>query len=115
MFPSINDWLSKVLGHKESDASSIENNVLAAARVLGISEFEVFKASYQHWFGTSSDAIAIESCFTAYIFEGEIPYWTRHFCHRVMTMHQQGQLDPSQFWSGKPAQSDYLVINTLVA
>ncbi len=115
MLSTLYDWLSKLTGQKETPARAAENHVVATARLLGVSEFEVFNASYQHWFGTRGDAISIESCFTCYIFEGEIPYWTRHFCHRVVTLYQQGQLDPSQFTSSKPVESEYLIINTLVA
>jgi len=82
-----------------------------------MSECEVFHLAYRHWFGEESDAITIESSFTTYIFEGEIPFWARHFCQHIFTLAQEDRLDPTEYRARRPrpAALDYRVVNTLVA
>lgn len=122
MFSSLNAWWSKLTSSSTSTTTAAPNYVVAVAHLLGISEFEVFLAAYRHWYGNNGDAISIENSFSTYIFEGEIPFWTRHFCHRVLTLEKEGKLIAAQFrpdrvMVNRPpgTEKDYLIINTLVA
>ena len=53
--------------------------VLRTAERLGISEFQVFSAAYHAWFQEHAPVASLERHFVAYLFDGCVPFWVRHF------------------------------------
>ncbi len=71
--------------------------VLDTSSILQISEFEVFKLSYDRWFGIPADDRLIEPFFCDYMFQMVVPSWVNHFTRKVLHLYQSGQLDPANF------------------
>lgn len=59
-------------------------DVTRAARLLDISEFELFGAAYRSWYGESAGERYLESHFVPYMFEGTVPFWVRHFTRETL-------------------------------
>ena len=71
--------------------------VLDTSAILEITEFEVFRLSYDRWFGTSANDDLIEPFFSDYMFKMVVPSWVNHFTRKVMQLYQAGRLDPSSY------------------
>ncbi len=71
--------------------------VLDTSAILQISEFEVFRLSYDRWFGASADDDLIEPFFCDYMFQMVVPSWVNHFTRKVLDLYRQGQLDPASY------------------
>ena len=50
-----------------------------AANHLDVSEFEIFRASYQSWYDDEGSDALIERHFGDYLKHGDLPFWVRHF------------------------------------
>lgn len=53
--------------------------VTLAANHLDVSEFEIFRASYQSWYDDEGSDALIERHFGDYLKHGDMPFWVRHF------------------------------------
>ncbi|MEJ2528686.1 MAG: hypothetical protein P8Z39_01050 [Gammaproteobacteria bacterium] len=71
--------------------------VLDTAAILEITEFEVFRLSYDRWFGRPANDVLIERFFCNYMFEMIVPSWVNHFTRRVMALYNEGRLDPTRY------------------
>ncbi len=71
--------------------------VLDTSAILQISEFEVFRLSYDRWFGTPADDGLIEPFFCDYMFQMVVPSWVNHFTRKVLDLYKKDQLDPASF------------------
>jgi hypothetical protein len=71
--------------------------VLDTAAILEITEFEVFRLSYDRWFGTPANDAIIEPFFCDYMFGMVVPSWVNHFTRKVVKLYDAGQLDPTRY------------------
>jgi hypothetical protein len=65
--------------------------------VLHVSELEVFRLAYRNWFGRPANDGEIDSCFSHYIDDSEVPMWVRDFTRRVRKLNEEGRLDVRRF------------------
>ena len=59
-------------------------DVLWTARLLEITEFEVFRVAYRCWYNKSPGDRFLEHQFVPYIFNGIAPFWVRAFTRRTL-------------------------------
>lgn len=62
-------------------------NVMLAAELLELTEFELFRAAYQAWHRESASEAHIERQFVPYMFEGKVPFWVRQFTRTTLDAH----------------------------
>jgi len=76
---------------------AVEDAVLvsAAAELTSLSEFDFFRAAWQHWHGVSIDEQRMEPVFVRFLYERKAPGWVRHFARQVINGANEGTLDPS--------------------
>ena len=72
-------------------------SVLRASSLLSVGEFRVFEIAYEDWYGESGEEKIIEKHFTGYMFNDIVPPWVRHFCKKVLTLDDEGELNPKDF------------------
>ena len=58
--------------------------VVHSANLLEISEYEVFRRSYQDWYGREADAKALEDDFAQYLYFSATPPWVRHYTRNML-------------------------------
>jgi hypothetical protein len=63
------------------------------AGVLQISEYEVFRISYQNWFGHPITESRLDSLFKDYLASCEAPFWVNDFVRKVHEKFQAGELN----------------------
>jgi hypothetical protein len=77
-------------------------NVAYAASLLQISEFQFFQIAHLQWFGKSLPEKTMESFFCDYLFSNVIPHWVRQLSRKVLSLHNQGGLNPVDFDIKRP-------------
>lgn len=58
-------------------------DVIHAAKILQVSEMEVFRRAYRLWYGTM-DTMEVETDFRDFKQLGHIPHYVHQFTHRVV-------------------------------
>lgn len=58
--------------------------VVHSANMLEISEYEVFRRSFQDWYGRDADVKALEDDFAQYLYFGATPPWVRHYTRNLL-------------------------------
>jgi hypothetical protein len=72
-------------------------HVSETARVLRISEFEIFRLAYRFWYQRELGAVVLNEAFVDYLHHQKVPSWVRDFCRRVLNLAAVGQLRPRDF------------------
>jgi len=68
-------------------------DVLNAAAILDITEYDLFRLAYARWHGAVADAATMEAHYVGYMFREIVPLWVRHFARLVIRRRDQGTLD----------------------
>lgn len=58
--------------------------VAEASARLDLGEFDLFSHAYRWWFGRAPAAALLEQAFAAYMFQGAVPPWVRHYAREVL-------------------------------
>ncbi len=72
-------------------------DVLEAAAILQLSEFELFRAAHRWWCGRNLSDKEVEVYFLPYMFGGHIPPWVRQFARTVLDAEADDALNPRDF------------------
>lgn len=71
--------------------------VIEAAAILEISEYELLDMAYREWFGRPPRAAELSDVFGPYMFDGRTPYWAVALARQIITLYNQGRLAESRF------------------
>ena len=77
-------------------------DVLEAAALLQVTEFELFRLTYRRWHGAAaadgdvSDEV-IERYYLPYMFHDRVPAFVRHLAREVVARADEDRLDPRDF------------------
>ena len=88
-------------------------HVNETARVLRISEFEIFRLAYRFWYQRELGAVVLNEAFADYLHRQKVPSWVRDFCRRVLNLAAVGQLRPSDFGVDSPEVNRVATIGRL--
>lgn len=73
-------------------------DVLQAAALLEITEFELFRSAYRWWHGHDVREQELEeSYFVPYMFQERVPSWVRQFAREVVAEDEADRLDPARY------------------
>ena len=63
------------------------------AGILQISEYELFRIAYLHWFDHSISEKRLDSLFKDYLATNDAPYWVNDFSRKVHEKFKAGELN----------------------
>ncbi|MDX1540668.1 MAG: hypothetical protein R3349_04630 [Geminicoccaceae bacterium] len=72
-------------------------DVLEAAALLQVTEFEFFRLAYRTWYGVEIGDDGLERYYLPYMFNKRVPSWVRHLAREVVGRADRGELDPRAF------------------
>jgi hypothetical protein len=72
-------------------------DVLEAAGLLEVTEFEFFRIAYRRWFGAEIGDDGLERHYLPYMFKRRVPPWVRHLAREVMAKAETDELDPRAY------------------
>lgn len=70
--------------------------VMDAARVLDIKEFDLFQLAWRRWNAGAPDEKRLERAFGQYMLYHRVPPWVRQFARDVLRLKGNGTLNPSK-------------------
>lgn len=82
-------------------------HLVETAEILSVSEAEVFKLAYSHWYERELEEALLDECFGAYLKRGDLPGWVRSFCQRVLSKAATDGIDPREFGIDAPRRIPY--------
>lgn len=82
-----------------ADISIVCDDVLVfeARTLLGLLDFEFFRAAWRNWYGEEPDDRRLEPGFVSFLLEQEAPDYVRYFARLVLRRAADGRLDPTAF------------------
>ena len=72
-------------------------DVLEAAALLEVTEFELFRIGYRRWHGAGATDEVIERYYLPYMFHERVPAFVRHLAREVLARAEEDRLDPKDF------------------
>lgn len=67
--------------------------VARAANILQVGEFQLLQLAYEDWHGKSMSSELSDRLFRAYMMQGEVPVWARHYARWVIRQDEIDALD----------------------
>ena len=64
--------------------------VARAANILQVGEFQLLQLAYEDWYGKAMSPELSDRLFRAYMMQGEVPVWARHYARWVI---RQDEID----------------------
>lgn len=55
-----------------------------AANILDVSEFEVLRRAYAHWYGNDAPGEILKNTFAKYLRSQELPHWAKHYAMKII-------------------------------
>ncbi len=81
----------------EKKMSTDVADVLEAAALLEVTEFEFFRIAYRRWFGKEITDRELEPLYLPYMFGGRVPPWVRQLARQVIGEAEAEALDPKAY------------------
>ena len=72
-------------------------DVLEAAALLEVTEFELFRIAYRRWFGADIRDRELERFYLPYMFKSQVPPWVRQLTRSVIAEAEAEALDPRSY------------------
>jgi hypothetical protein len=72
-------------------------DVLEAAALLEVTEFELFRIAYCRWHGAAIGDRELERFYLPYMFNNRVPLWARQLAREVIARAEAGRLDPRAY------------------
>ena len=77
----------------DKEEGGTRSDVLDAANLLQIGEFQFLQLAYKEWHGEELPERQMDGLFNAYMFRGEVPLWASHYARTIFEREQKGRLD----------------------
>ena len=84
--------LFEVLLHPDQEERELKDRteVIAAANVLQVGEFQLLQLAYFEWHGRDMVEAEMNRLFSAYMIENAIPHWARDFARKILARAAAG-------------------------
>ncbi len=81
-------------------------DVIEAAGLLEISEFNLMAMAYHEWYGRPADQKTLERYFCPYMFGSPPPFWAHRLAKEVLELDDRGELLASRFAVNPPRKAN---------
>ena len=87
------DGLLKTLIKPDWDDSPKRSEILHAANLLHIGEFQLVQLAYKSWYNENLPEDKINKIFSEYMVTGVIPIWVTHYAQDILKLNKANVLD----------------------
>ena len=77
----------------DDDEDPERGEVIKAANLLQIGEFQLLQLAYHGWHGKELEGRLSDQIFRAYMVHSRVPIWARHYARQIIERAEQGALD----------------------
>ena len=88
------DGLLKTLIKPDWDDNPKRSEILHAANLLHIGEFQLIQLSYKSWYNEDLPEDKINKIFSEYMVTGIIPIWVTDYAQNILKLNKANVLDP---------------------
>ena len=88
------DGFFKTLIKPDWDDSPKRSEILNAANLLHIGEFQLIQLAYKVWFREDLPEDKINKIFTEYMISGIVPIWVTYYARDILKLNKGNVLDP---------------------
>jgi len=85
--------LFKTLWRPDLEEDPERSVVAAAANILQVGEFQLLQLAYHNWHGKDMPPDQSDAMFDAYMLQGVVPVWARHYARFIISGSETGRLD----------------------
>jgi len=86
-------WNSLLSPDKEDLQNTEKMAVARAANCLQVGEFQLLQLAYREWYGEDLPIEQVNELFRAYMLDGEVPPWARHFARHILQLADHQRLN----------------------
>jgi hypothetical protein len=72
-------------------------DVLEAAALLEVTEFELFRIAWGKWHGGGIGDAQLERHYLPYMFKGQVPVWVRQLARKIVAEAEADELNPANY------------------
>ena len=83
----------QTLLHPDHEDDPVRGDIANAANLLQIGEFQILQIAYAEWHGEDLTGHGLDQMFNAYMLNGEVPPWARHFARKIIQQAASGEVD----------------------
>lgn len=76
---------------REENPESTE--IARAANELQVGEFQLLQLAHAHWHGRDMTEAEVTAAFSAYMLDGRVPNWARHYARKILEAAAVGRID----------------------
>ena len=87
------DGLLKTLIKPDWDDNPKRSEILHAANLLHVGEFQLIQLAYKSWYTEDLPEDKINKIFSEYMVTGIIPIWVTHYAHDILKLNKANVLD----------------------
>jgi len=97
-------WLKALftLHRDDPDLDPDTRDVIEAAGMLSVSEFDFLEIAHVEWFGRMPDRKHVNRLFAHHMLGGKPPFWVHRLAREVIGLYESGTLDRSRFGVNAP-------------
>lgn len=77
----------------DREEQSEKSEIIDAANLLQIGEFQLLQLAYEDWFGQPLANDQVDTLFAEYMLKQHVPAWARHYARNILRGHHFGRLD----------------------
>jgi len=90
---AFNLWQTLLRPDQEEQQDHERTEIVRAANLLEIGEFQLLQVAYLEWFGAEMPDGMIDIVFQQYMVKSQVPHWARHFAREVLRLDLVGELN----------------------
>lgn len=88
--------------HPDRDEDPDRAQIVHAANLLEIGEFQFLQLAFAEWYGREMNETEREAFFGSFFLRGNTPLFLRHYARKIVASEQEGTL-----WPGRPEYHRY--------
>lgn len=85
--------LLDVFFRPDLEEQSEKSEIVDAANLLQIGEFQLLQLAYEEWHGRPLPADQVDTLFSDYMLRQHVPAWARHYARNILRGHDFGRLN----------------------
>ena len=86
-------WDTLLWPDKEELQNPEKTAVVRAANCLQIGEFQLLQLAYREWHDRDLPVEQVDKLFQAYMIDGEVPHWARHYARQILRLADRERLN----------------------
>jgi len=90
---SLSFWETLLRPDQEEKKNPERTEIARAANFLEVGEFQLLQLAYREWHHKDLPETHVDRLFNAYMLNGDVPHWARHYARRINLLSDAGRIN----------------------